>query len=150
MTLTVLNTTEDALIKFKYEPDKRDCYTETELFFRYMNYVDGFRYSMQNCLYESILQVIIDDCDCIPAFANFELNVQLPICRGRRINCALKWMDNFGNPDPIPDQDFDLTWIETLDNSEMICKQRCESQEQILMSSSRSLVDRQMFLYRDD
>ena len=77
MTLTVLNTTEDALIKFKYEPDKRDCYTETELFFRYMNYVDGFRYSMQNCLYESVLDKIVKNCTCKPVFIDKYFKLKL-------------------------------------------------------------------------
>ena len=54
MTIQVLNTTEEALNKFRNQPDKRDCYTEKEFFFRYMSYPDGFRYSMQNCLYESV------------------------------------------------------------------------------------------------
>ena len=156
MTLTVLNTTEDALIKFKYDPDKRDCYTETELFFRYMTYVDGFRYSMQNCLYESVLEVIIVNCTCVPAFANFRLNVDLPICRGESLNCALKWMDNFGDPNPVKGEDLDLTRAETNEtffdglHMKMICKQRCESQEQILMSTSSSYPNRQTFPYRED
>ena len=88
MTLTVLNTTEDALTAF--DPLKRDCYTETEFYFKYMNWADGFRYSMQNCLYESVLEHIIDHCKCVPAFANFKLNIEpMPtVCRGKDLTCA--------------------------------------------------------------
>ena len=75
MTLTVINTTENALDKFKNNAEKRDCYTEDELNFRYLDKNDGFRYSMQNCLYESVLEVILEDCKCIPSFANFRIKV---------------------------------------------------------------------------
>ena len=160
MTLTVLNTTEEAVTAF--DPLKRDCYTETEFYFKYMNWADGFRYSMQNCLYESVLEHIIDHCKCVPAFANFKLNIDpMPtVCRGKDLTCAKEWMDNFGNPNTtIGGVSYDLTKADTNETLDFgffrlpinkTCKQRCESQEQTLMSTSSSYPNRQTFPYRED
>ena len=158
MTLTVLNTTEQALEKFKHKPEKRDCYTEKEWYFKYMSFDEGFRYSMQNCLYESVLEIIIEVCGCIPSFANFRLKGLdgVAVCRGADLNCARSWMNDFGNPNATrPDgKSYDLTKAHTNDstdpNATMICRQRCESQEQMLMSTSSSYPNRQTFPYRDD
>ena len=83
MTLTILNTTENALLKFKDDPIKRDCYTQSEFYFKYLSYQAGFGYSMTNCLYESVLEVIIKECKCNPPFVGFiELNNNLELCTG--------------------------------------------------------------------
>ena len=83
MTLTILNTTENALLKFKNDPIKRDCYTQSEFYFKYLSYDAGFGYSMTNCLYESVLEVIIKECKCNPTFAGFvEYSNNLELCTG--------------------------------------------------------------------
>ena len=150
MKFTIVNTTEDALIKFKSDPNKRDCYTENELFFKHMDYADGFRYSMKNCLYESVFEVIIEECNCIPAFANFEVNVHLPICRGHDLKCALYWMDNFGNPNV---DHYDLTSAKTNETFVLEtkkCLERCESQQHTIMATSTSYPDQLTFPFQLD
>ena len=83
MTLTILNTTENALMKFKNDPIKRDCYTQSEFYFKHLSYYAGFGYSMTNCLYESVLEVIIKECKCNPTFAGFvEYSNNLELCTG--------------------------------------------------------------------
>ena len=67
----VLNTTEDAL---DMRADLRGCYTDAEFDFRYMRYNMGYISSMKNCLYESVLEMIIKNCSCKPAFVNFNIN----------------------------------------------------------------------------
>ena len=83
MTVTVLNTTEEAL---SFTPEVRGCYKSRDFFFKYMTYDQGFRYSMNNCLYESVLEVILSDCKCIPSFVNFNVSSAniTQICRGQR------------------------------------------------------------------
>ena len=69
-------------------------------------------------------------------------------------------MDNFGNPNTtINGVSYDLTIADT-NETEIVwifpepisktCKQRCESQEQTLMSTSSSYPNRQTFPYRED
>ena len=150
MTFTVLNTTEEALTAFT--PLKRDCYTEKEFYLKYMNWADGFRYSMQNCLYESVLEHIIDHCKCVPAFAaNFKLNIKpMPtVCRGKDLTCAKEWMDNFGNPyTTIGGVWYDLTIADT--NLPRTCKEKCEHQEQIIISTSAPYPSPMTFPYRQE
>ena len=71
----VLNTTEAAL---DMSSDSRKCYIDAakseELYFRYMRYDMGFISSMKNCLYESVLERIIQNCSCKPAFVNFNID----------------------------------------------------------------------------
>ena len=158
MTLTVLNTTEEALTYFT--PLTRDCYTETEFYFKYMNWVDGFRYSMQNCLYESVLEHIIDHCKCVPAFANFKLNIEpMPtVCRGKDLTCAKEWMNNFGNPNTrIGGVSYDLTIAATNQTIPFFeipinktCKEKCEHQEQIIISTSAPYPSPLTFPYRQE
>ena len=40
-----------------------------------MTWDGGFQYNMKNCLYESVLQKIVEECECKPVFVNFKLKV---------------------------------------------------------------------------
>ncbi len=40
-----------------------------------MSYNKSFRYAMKNCLYEAVLEKIIENCTCKPTFVNFVLTV---------------------------------------------------------------------------
>ncbi len=143
LTPTVLYTTEIALSRFG--PDQRDCYTDDEFRFLYMPWDAGFRYSMQNCLYESVLERIINDCTCIPNFANFRLPVKMGVCRGTNLTCATKWLRNFGN-----EVDPDLSKATNLQGQVHKCRQRCEIQTQSMMSTMSTYPNRQTFPYRSD
>ena len=72
----VLNTTEGAL---DMRSDLRGCYTDDEFDFKYMRYHMGYMSSMKNCLYESVLEMIIKNCSCKPAFVNFNIG-QVVLC----------------------------------------------------------------------
>ena len=164
MTLTILNTTEEALTAF--DPLKRDCYTETEFYLKYMNWAEGFRYSMQNCLYESVLEHVIDNCKCIPSLANFKLITEpmLTKCQGKDLTCAKEWMNNFGNPSTtINGVSYDLTIANTNETTidytidgiievpiNKTCKEKCEHQEQMIMSTSAPYPSPLTFPYREE
>ena len=40
-----------------------------------MTWDGGFQYNMKSCLYESVLQKIVEECECKPVFVNFKLKV---------------------------------------------------------------------------
>ena len=46
-----------------------------EFGFNSMTWDGGFQYNMKNCLYESVLQKIVEKCKCKPVFVNFKLKV---------------------------------------------------------------------------
>ena len=46
-----------------------------EFGFNSMTWDGGFQYNMKNCLYESVLQKIVEECECKPVFVNFKLKV---------------------------------------------------------------------------
>ena len=72
---SVLNTTERALNHFT--PQDRDCYMDSEFEFRYLRRTYGFRYDMNNCLYEAVMERIVKNCSCVPHFANFKVGIRL-------------------------------------------------------------------------
>ncbi len=63
----MINTTSNAIDRF--EPNDRKCYKDSEFHFKYLKWSEGYRYSNKNCLYEAVIENIIDDCQCLPSFA---------------------------------------------------------------------------------
>ena len=59
----LMNTTEDAMLYF--QPSKRKCYGKNEFILRHFNTDYGWRYSMYNCMYESLLQSALKKCSCM-------------------------------------------------------------------------------------
>ena len=143
---TILNTSQEAMDRFT--PEERNCYADEEFRFKYLKYEYGFRYSMLNCLYESVLEQILKDCSCIPNFANFGLDDtdDIDVCRGKELDCAIDKMNNFGN------EEMHLTEaINTQNNNiSMICRERCEMQDQDLSSTQSDYPNWQTFTARKD
>ena len=56
---------------------------------------------MQNCLYEAVLQKILQNCGCKPKFVSFTLEnkTDVTICSGQKLSCANRYMDEMGNED---------------------------------------------------
>ncbi len=149
MTISVINATEAAL---GLDPDIRDCYKSKDFFFKYMSYDVGFRYSMANCLYEAVLEAILDKCQCLPNFVNFEIKgdkVPTLVCRGKYLTCAREWLNNIGN-DNYDGVDLTMATTNSTDGTRLKCRERCEAQTQQLMSTSSSYPNRQTFPYRQD
>ncbi len=65
----IVNTSESALTRF--HPKERGCYTDDEFHLKRLGWEDGYRYSMKNCLYASLLETIISNCSCIPDFFGY-------------------------------------------------------------------------------
>jgi len=66
ITPTRLVTTENAVSRFS--PEERGCYEEKEFSFAYLKWSDGYRYSIKNCLYEAVIDRIVNNCSCFPSF----------------------------------------------------------------------------------
>lgn len=106
--------------------------------------IDGYRYSIKNCLYEGVLQKIISECYCLPSFV--ELNVHnLPICIGEKLGCAFRWMDFLGSS-----KDPDLTHAKSAFNKTQKCLQRCDLQTETMMTTTSKFPNRETFPYRKE
>ena len=142
MVPTILSTTDEAL---QFKPEDRNCYTSEEVDLKYFRRSKGYKYSMQNCLYESVLESILDQCSCIPNFMSFKLeNITYSVCRGTDLDCALEKIQNMGN------EKLNLTTaMDTNDNS-IKCLQNCELQEQNLIQTSSDYPNWQTFPDRVD
>ena len=119
---TITNTSLDAIEKF--DPLERDCYTEDEYKLKYFTLEHGFRYSMRNCLYNVLLQKIVDECQCL-TYLDFDkvkkFNPTLSLCQGsHQVPCANSILLNGENENLTMNR-------ETQDFKK--CLQRCESQE---------------------
>lgn len=60
VTPSVTYTTEDAIKAFK--PQDRKCYDDSEINLNYFSYEDGYRYSMDNCLFNQAVEKILQKC----------------------------------------------------------------------------------------
>ena len=74
---TIINTTQSAVDDFI--PEERSCYTNDEFNPVSLRKSYGYMYHIQNCLYDSVIQIITQVCRCQPTFAS---KAKLPVCRG--------------------------------------------------------------------
>ena len=64
VSTTLLNITEDAVVRFP--PEERKCWTQEEITLQYLNYPEGYRYAMANCLHSATMQKAYNTCKCFP------------------------------------------------------------------------------------
>ena len=64
VSTSLMATSQNALERFV--PKERDCYTESEISLKYLPRDFGYRYSMENCIFESTFEAIVKDCKCFP------------------------------------------------------------------------------------
>ena len=86
-----MNTTERAISRFS-DPVKRNCYTDDEFELSHYSRENGYRYSMNNCMYESLMQKTLFQCNCTPQFY-LTSGTQLPLaemCTGESLGCYYK------------------------------------------------------------
>ena len=51
------------IVRSRFSPEERGCYFDGELELRYL---EGYRYSLANCLYSSTVERVIERCHCVP------------------------------------------------------------------------------------
>ena len=142
MIPTIFNTTPNAL---EFHPEDRNCYSDAEFDLKYFTRSQGYHYSMENCLYESVLERILDECRCIPNFVSVTLEgLNYSECRGTDLDCALEKIENMGN------EMLNLTMALDTDNNLKKCLQNCELQKQEIMQTSTTYPNWQTFPDRVD
>jgi len=142
MSPSIINTSDSALNRFS--PADRDCYTDEEFLLPNLLWEGGFRYSVKNCLYESVIQHIITNCSCFPAFVEYNIK-NIPYCSGTKLKCALRWLNKMGSHvDP------DLTVAKNKANETLKCLQRCDLQTETVMTTSSIFPNKETFLYQPE
>lgn len=126
----------------RFRPKDRDCYTDEEFRLPNLDWEGGYRYSLKNCLYESVIQQIIENCVCFPPFVGYKVS-KLEFCTGKKLHCALSWMSKMGsNVDP------DLTITNNTANETLKCLQRCDLQTETVMITSSKFPNKETFIHR--
>jgi len=64
LEVTIINTTESVMQRF--DVDRRQCYTDDEFELMHFPRIDGYQYSMKNCLYAAYFEKVFSNCSCIP------------------------------------------------------------------------------------
>lgn len=62
-SINLIDITSDAMA---FAPKDRKCWVDSEIVLKELNYSDGYRYTMTNCLYEATMQVAYNNCSCYP------------------------------------------------------------------------------------
>ena len=121
---TTTNTTEDAIERF--DPIDRDCYHEKEVNLKYLTYEVGYRYSLQNCMYNALMQRVAEQCNCI-LYLGYDYvkdkHPKLDICYGsQKLHCAITLLNRLGNAK------LDMVTYDT-SGKNITCRERCEVQQ---------------------
>jgi hypothetical protein len=144
LTPTVLNTTENALSRFS--PKDRDCYSDGEFELMILNLEQGYRYSIRNCLYESVLEKIMSSCKCLPSYPEIFFYQPLPFCRGENLTCAISWLNLMGDGEHDPD----LSFSSSSKHERLKCLQRCQLQTETMLTTTSTYPNKQTFPLRQD
>ena len=93
ITPKLINTTDYAISHF--DSNERNCYAKDEFNLDTFNTENGYRYSMNNCRYESLLQQTLTKCSCLPSFTNDYNKNKIPKCMGKSLKCYLEVYKGF-------------------------------------------------------
>ena len=141
-------TTDHAIQTFS--PEERGCYADGEANLTHLPYSSGFRYEMNNCLIDKLINDIIWNCQCIPQFKDLVASVNysefLEGCTSKKLDCANSIMNSFDldgtervNLDKVPEAIQSPEAIENISKPNSIrCMPGCREQENAnQMSSAR-------------
>ena len=126
----------------KFIPQDRGCYAHGEVNLTFLNYTDGYRYELNNCLIEKGIIDILWNCRCKPTFSDYPLpfNLQqwISSCSGTKLYCANERMKSIGLSNKT-DSKSNIVVPEALENLDMIgdvskpiaseCLSSCKFQE---------------------
>jgi hypothetical protein len=75
LTPIIVNTTNQAI--YRFPPEVRGCYTDDEFHLKTLTWNEGYRYSIKNCLYSSLLEKVLTNCSCVPDYYGYSKNVSI-------------------------------------------------------------------------
>ena len=94
----IISYTTDYAIQ-QFSPEERGCYADGEAILTHLSYSSGFRYEMNNCLIDKLINDIIWNCRCIPQFKDLVATVSystfLEGCTSEKLRCANSIMNSF-------------------------------------------------------
>ena len=143
---TITTTTSQAIDDFS--PEKRNCYVDSEFPFKYLVPEDGFRYSIENCFYEALLQRIVQDCKCI-YYLDYKIvkrsHPDLEVCKGsEKLFCANNLMSDMGN------ENLRMNFASDVNGEMKKCLPRCEVQRNNFILSQLLYPHTQTFKLHSD
>ena len=143
---SITETTSQAIDDFC--PEERNCYIDSEFQFKYLVPEDGFRYSMDNCFYEALLQRIVEDCQCIH-YLDYKIvaksHPNLEVCKGsKKLHCANNLMLDLGN------ESLGMNFATTMTGGKKKCLPRCEVQRNDFILSQLLYPHTQTFKFHSD
>ena len=100
---------------------------------------------MQNCLYSSLLEKIMENCSCIPQFySNYKFDgyQKLPTCQGRQMTCSNAWLNKMASPE--------ISSASDTNNQARPCLHSCNYQTDMVTVSSASYPNYPIFPLRKD
>ena len=145
VTPSLTTTSENAIHRLSAE--ERDCYTDSEITLKYLPIKDGYRYGMENCLFVSALENILEQCRCYPGY-NYHLiqgktskatHLEVQPCTGSNLTCMndiLYRIDQYDHVD--------------VDGKKMKCRSSCEDQVNNLFVTSSHYPNANTFRYREE
>jgi len=139
----VLDTTTAAIQRLS--SIDRDCYTDNEFSLKALSAAEGYRYSMYNCLYSSLIEKVLTNCSCIPHYYSnydFEGSANLKTCRGHQLICSNFWLNQMGGAE--------LNSAEDLNSKTKRCLHPCSFQSEMLTVTSGSYPNKFIFPQRKD
>ena len=138
-------TTEDNAIS-RLNPAERDCYTEDEISLKYLPVKDGYRYGMDNCLFISAFERILEECNCYPGYnhnlipgKSLDYELDIGPCSGVNLTCMNAILLRVGKYRYV-----------NANGKRMKCRSRCEDQTNKLFVTTSSYPNRNTFRYRDE
>ena len=115
------------IVRSRFSPEERGCYFDGELELRYL---EGYRYSLANCLYSSIVERVIERCHCVPHLLPLNTSHHLPVCEETSLLC----MNN----------------VLRLRGETRLCKTACEDQVLNTEFTSSTFPNKANFRKRDE
>ena len=144
VTPSLTTTSPNAITRLHAE--ERDCYTDTEITLKYLPTKDGYRYGMENCLFVSALENILEQCSCYPGYnyhliqgKSHETNLKVQPCTGSNLTCMNNILYHIDQYDHVD-----------VNGKKMKCRSSCEDQVNNLFVTSSTYPNANTFRYREE
>ena len=140
-----LTTTSPNAIR-RLSAEERDCYTDSEITLQYLPTKDGYRYGMENCLFVSALENILEKCRCYPGFnyhlvqgKEVERDLKVQPCTGSNLTCMNDILHHIDQYDHVD-----------VNGKKMKCRSSCEDQVNNLFVTASHYPNANTFRYREE
>ena len=146
VTPSIITTEQNAISRLS--PAERDCYTENEISLKYLPLKDGYRYGMDNCLFISAFEKILEACKCYPGYNHnlipgksleYEPDIHHGPCSGPNLTCMNDILLRIGKYRYV-----------NANGKKMKCRSSCEDQTNKLFVTTSTYPNKNTFHYRDE